>query len=84
MASTILFDCSSFSTSIFLFLYADSSKSIFSFLLFCVFNPILQYSCGINFSISSSLSQIILVAADCTLPALSPFLTFAHNIGYIL
>ena len=43
-----------------------------------------QYSSGINFSISSSLSTINLTATDCTLPADNPLLTFFHNTGLIL
>mmetsp|Transcript_13271 Transcript_13271/g.37256 ORF Transcript_13271/g.37256 Transcript_13271/m.37256 type:complete len:217 (+) Transcript_13271:1890-2540(+) len=41
----------------------------------------LQYSCGTNLAISSSLSQIILSAADCTLPALLLPGSFLHSTG---
>ena len=40
-----------------------------------------QYSCGMNFFISSSLSQINLTATDCTLPAERPFLIFFQRSG---
>ena len=42
-----------------------------------------QYSSGINALISSSLSQMMRSATDCTLPALSPLLIFAHKSGEI-
>ena len=45
---------------------------------------IVQYSSGIKALISSSLSQIILKATDCTRPAESPRFIFAHNKGLIL
>ena len=43
-----------------------------------------QYSSGTNTSISCSRSQIILVATDCTRPALRPFLTLRQSSGLIL
>src|SRR5699024_9078196 len=43
-----------------------------------------QYSSGLNFFISSSRSQIIFKATDCTRPALKPRFTFFHNNGLIL
>ena len=43
-----------------------------------------QYSSGTKMSISSSRSQIILVATDCTRPALRPFLTLRQSSGLIL
>ena len=43
-----------------------------------------QYSSGMNALISSSRSQIIRNATDCTRPALSPRFTFAHKSGLIL
>ena len=43
-----------------------------------------QYSSGINALISSSRSQTILSATDCTLPALKPLFTFAQSNGLIL
>ena len=43
-----------------------------------------QYSCGIKFSISVSLSTISLTATDWTLPADSPLFTFFHSNGLIL
>ena len=45
---------------------------------------IVQYSSGINASISFSLSHIILKATDWTRPALSPLFIFAHNTGLML
>ena len=43
-----------------------------------------QYSSGTKMSISSSRSQIIFVATDCTRPALRPFLTLRQSSGLIL
>ena len=43
-----------------------------------------QYSSGINFSISSSLSTISFTATDCTLPADNPRFTFFQRTGLIL
>ena len=45
---------------------------------------ILQYSAGTKDFISSSLSTIILVATDCTLPAERPLLTVFQRNGLIL
>ena len=43
-----------------------------------------QYSSGTKMSISSSRSQIIFVATDCTRPALRPFFTLRQSSGLIL
>ena len=42
---------------------------------------IVQYSLGTKFEISASRSAMILSAADCTRPALSPFLIFVQRSG---
>ena len=43
-----------------------------------------QYSSGLNASISASLSAMIFKATDCTRPALRPRFTFAQRSGLIL
>ena len=59
-----------------------AAKDFFSpFTLSCASK--VQYSCGIKPLISSSLSQIIRIATDCTRPALKPLFTFAQSTGEI-
>ena len=86
-SSSILFTCSSFLNSSFLLSiptkWASNLFFLFEAFLFNI-AYIFQYSSGLNFSISSSLSQINLTATDWTLPADNPFLTFFHNTGLIL
>ena len=74
--------CSLFSIRSFSPLYSMSFA--IKFLSFSNSAVMFQNSCGLNFFISFSLSQIIFNAADCTLPALSPLRIFLQRSGLIL
>ena len=81
ISSTSFLECSSI-FSLFFPISFDSN----SFLVFSSDNiaVMFQYSSGLKFSISSSLSHISLTATDCTLPADSPLFTFFQSTGLIL
>ena len=93
LSISISFLCKSFNTnfvsssecsSIFLLFFSVSLNTAFLLSSPVTVASIVQYSSGVKARISSSLSTINLVLTLCTLPALSPFLTFIQRIGLIL
>ena len=79
--STSSFECNSI---FFLFFAISFDSNVFFVFPSERIAVMFQYSSGIKFSISSSLSQINFTATDCTRPADSPLFTFFQSTGLIL